>query len=87
MIETEFNASDGTYGYRRIAARLGRRGMSVHSDTVRGLMRQGGLVAAQPRRKVRTTTPAADLEARPDLLRRDSRCPGAGRQVGGGYHL
>ena len=87
MIETEFNASDGTYGYRRITARLGRRGVSVHRDTVRCLMRRAGLVAAQPRRKVRTTIPAADLASRPDLMRRDSRRPGAGSQVGGGHHL
>nr|WP_282705538.1 IS3 family transposase [Actinomyces slackii] len=71
LIEAEFEASDGTYGYRRITARLGRRGVVVHHDTVRCLMRQAGLVAAQPRRKVRTTTPAADLEGRPDLVERD----------------
>ncbi|RRD23351.1 IS3 family transposase [Actinomyces bowdenii] len=56
MIETEFKSSDGTYGYRRITARLARRGVSVHRDTVRCLMRQAGLVAAQPRR-LRTWRP------------------------------
>ena len=41
-------------------------------------MRQAGLVAAQPRRKVRTTTPAADLGTRPDLMCRDftTQAPG-----------
>ena len=34
-------------------------------------MREQGLVAAQPRRKVRTTVPAADLGSRPDLVRRN----------------
>ena len=34
-------------------------------------MREQGLVAAQPRRKVRTTVPAADLGSRPDLVKRD----------------
>ena len=34
-------------------------------------MREQGLVAAQPRRKVRTTVPAADLGSRPDLVQRD----------------
>ena len=34
-------------------------------------MRSQGLEAAQPRRKVRTTVPAADLGSRPDLVRRD----------------
>ena len=40
-------------------------------DTVRSIMREQGLVAAQPRRKVRTTVPAADLGSRPDLVKRD----------------
>lgn len=78
LVRDEFEASDGTYGYRRITARLGRRGVSVHQDTVRGLMRQGGLVAAQPCRKVRTTIPAADLASRPDLLKRDFTAPAPG---------
>ncbi|WP_373887284.1 IS3 family transposase [Actinomyces bowdenii] len=49
MIDTEFKACHGTYGYRRITAGLGRRGVSMHhQDTVRGLMRQTGLVVQQP---------------------------------------
>lgn len=78
MIEAEFKASDATYGYRRITARLERRGVSVHQDTVCGLMCQAGLVGAQPRRKVRTTTPAADMASRADLVRRDftAQAPG-----------
>ena len=43
----------------------------VDRDTVRSIMREQGLVAAQPRRKVRTTIPAADLGSRPDLVKRD----------------
>ena len=43
----------------------------VDRDTVRSIMREQGLVAAQPRRKVRTTVPAADLGSRPDLVKRD----------------
>ena len=71
FIKTEFSASDGTYGYRRITAALWRRGVVVDRDTVRSIMREQGLVAAQPRRKVRTTVPAADLGSRPDLVKRD----------------
>ena len=71
FIKTEFSASDGTYGYRRITAALWRRGVVVDRDTVRSIMREQGLVAAQPRRKVRTTVPAADLGSRPDLVRRN----------------
>ena len=38
-------------------------------------MRDLGLVAAQPRRKVRTTVPAEDLDDRPDLVKRDFSAP------------
>ncbi|MCI1747687.1 MAG: IS3 family transposase [Acidipropionibacterium sp.] len=40
-----FDESDGTYGYRRVAAELARAGESVHPDTVRAIMRAEGLVA------------------------------------------
>ncbi len=66
-----FDDSDGTYGYRRVAAELARAGESVHTDTVRSIMRAEGLVAAQPRLKVRTTVPADDIDGRPDLLEQD----------------
>lgn len=36
------------------------------------------LVAAQPRRKVRTTTPAEDADTRPDLVKRDFSAPAPG---------
>ena len=86
FIKTEFSASDGTYGYRRITAALWRRGVVVDRDTVRSIMREQGLVAAQPRRKVRTTVPAADLGSRPDLVKRDLTASEPGRQMGGRYH-
>ena len=50
-------------------------------------MRSQGLEAAQPRRKVRTTVPAADLGSRPDLVRRNFTANRPGEQVGGRYHL
>ena len=40
FIKTEFSASDGTYGYRRITAALWRRGVVVDRDTVRSIMRE-----------------------------------------------
>ena len=40
-------------------------------------------MAAQPRRKVRTTVPAADLGSRPDLVKRDSRRQQARDEAGG----
>lgn len=78
LIKAEFEDSDGTYGYRRIAAILGRKGVVVCPDTVRSIMRDLGLVAVQPRRKVRTTAPAGDLDDRPDLVRRDFSAPAPG---------
>ena len=71
LIEWVFNSSRGTYGYRRTHAAGARRGVETSPDTVRSIMRSQGLEAAQPRRKVRTTVPAADLGSRPDLVRRD----------------
>lgn len=75
-----FNDSDGTYGYRRIAAELARAGERVHSDTVRAIMRAEGLVAAQPHLKVRTTNPADDGDGRPDLVGRDFTAEAPGRK-------
>ena len=71
LIEWVLNSSHGTYGYRRVHAALARRGVETSPDTVRSVMREQGLEAAQPRRKVRTTVPAADLGSRPDLVRRN----------------
>jgi len=66
-----FDESDGTYGYRRVAATLDWQGVPADVDTVRSIMRELGLRAARPRRKVRTTVPAQDLDERPDLVQRD----------------
>ena len=70
MIREVFEDSDGTYGYRRIQVVLERRGVRADGSTIRAIMRNLGLQAAQPRAKVRTTVPAEDLDKRPDLLRR-----------------
>jgi len=74
LIKDVFEDSDGTYGYRRIQVILERRGVRADGATIRAIMRDLGLQAAQPRAKVRTTMPVEDLDERPDLLRRDSRC-------------
>ena len=73
LIKDVFEDSDGTYGYRRIQVILERRGVRADGATIRAIMRDLGLQAAQPRAKVRTTVPAQDLGERPDLLGRDSR--------------
>lgn len=65
-----FEASDGTYGHRRVAAEAARRGYPLDPQTARKLMAEQGLVAACSRKRgPRTTVPAAgDV---PDLLTRD----------------
>lgn len=78
MVKDVFESSHGTYGYRRVAAALARQKLAVTPSTVRSVMRELGLVAAQPRAKVRTTVPAQDLDERPDLVRRDPAAPDPG---------
>ena len=70
LIRFEFEASQATYGYRRIHAALARRGHVVDDETVRLVMRDLGLVACQPR-PFRPTTTIPAPSATPDLLERD----------------
>lgn len=79
QIAEVFEASDSTYGYRRVHAELARRGVPAGLETVRLLMRDLGLVACQPRPFRPVTTVAGDAAAVPDLVRRDftATAPGA----------
>jgi len=70
-IRSCFEYSDGTYGYRRVHAQLGRWGTVVDPETVRVIMRELGLVACQPRPWRPVTTIAGDAAGLPDLVRRD----------------
>ena len=83
MIKDVFERSDGTYGYRRIQVVLERRGVRTDGSTIRSIMRDLGLQAAQLRAKVRTTVPAKDLGERPDLLRRDFTADEPGKKLCG----
>ena len=80
IIKDVFKDSDGTYGYRRIQAYLERRGVRVDGATIRSIMRELSLEAAQPRAKVRTTVPAEDLDERPDLVGQDFTADEPGRK-------
>jgi transposase InsO family protein len=66
-IKRLFDASDGTYGYRRIHVELLRAGWDVGEEQVRARMRWLGLVACQPR-PYKTTTVAGGESAAPDLV-------------------
>src|SRR5690625_1518439 len=71
-IRNFFEASDGTYGYRRIHADLAAEGTQCSPELVRQIMGDEGLVPCQPR-PFRTTT-EADAKAAasmPDLVNRD----------------
>lgn len=83
LIEFLFTHSDGTYGYRRIHADLARRGYYADPETVRGIMRDLGLVACQPRPFRPVTTIAGDVASTPDLLNRDFTADAPARKLVG----
>jgi len=67
-----FEASDGTYGYRRIHADLADEDTECSPELVRQIMRDEGLVACQPRPfRVTTQADAQAAAAMPDLVKRD----------------
>lgn len=65
-----FEASNQTSGARRIQADLAAEGERASLWLIGKLMAKHGLVAVQPRSRKRTTIPAADAEALPDLIGR-----------------
>ena len=71
LVAWSFEASDGTYGYRRVHADLARAGQHADDETIRQIMRELGLVACQPRAWRPVTTVAGDTADTPDLLLRD----------------
>ena len=58
-----------TYGYRRVTAQLRREGHPLNSKVVRRLMKEMGLAARPPVRKVRTTDSEHAWPRYPNLLR------------------
>jgi putative transposase len=79
LIARVFDDSDGTYGYRRVAAQLARQGVRAGLGLVRALMRELGLVPCQPRPWRPATTQQGAAGAIPDLVNRDftADIPGA----------
>jgi transposase InsO family protein len=72
LIQTIFDDSDQTYGYRRIHAALARQGDHCCPELVREIMRELGLVPCQPRPwRPTTTQPGTGAESIPDLVARD----------------
>ena len=77
-----FEASDGTYGYRRMTRELGRAGVVAGEELARGLMRGLGLVSCQPR-PWRQTTEQGACGPIPDLVNRDFSSGARGRRWSG----
>ena len=83
MVKAAFDASDGTYGYRRIAWVLANSGHPVDPEVVRSIMRDQGLVAATPKRKHPITTVAGDADSIPDLVARNFTADAPGTKLCG----
>jgi putative transposase len=82
-----FDASDGSYGYRRLHAELVRGGERVGLELVRALMRELGLVACQPRAWRTTTVRGEPAAAAADLVGRDFSCQAPGTKTRRRHHL
>lgn len=78
-VRFEFEQSGRTYGYRRIHAKLVRRGVQADDELVRRLMCDLGLIPVQVRRRRGLTVPDQQAGPIPDLVRRDftAVAPGA----------
>jgi transposase InsO family protein len=70
-----FKESDGTYGYRRIAAQLARSGIAAGAELVRQLMRELGLIACQPRPWRPATTAQGLITAAIEMAARNMNLP------------
>jgi putative transposase len=79
-----FDASDGTYGYRRVHADLADHGVNCGPELVRALMRELGLQPCQPRPWRHSLTAAADAGHHiPDLVARDFTADAPGQKLVG----
>jgi transposase InsO family protein len=82
-ITKHFELSHQTYGYRRLHAALRRQGEQASRELVRGLMRESGLVACQPRPFRPATTIAGRAAPAPDLVGRDFTATAPGEKFVG----
>jgi transposase InsO family protein len=82
-IEALFEASDGSYGYRRLHAALLRGGEQVGEELVRQLMRELGLVACQPRPWRKTTLRGEEPGSASDQVGRDFTAEAPGEKLVG----
>jgi putative transposase len=83
LITKIFEDSDGTYGYRRVAAQLARWGVAAGLELVRALMRALDLVPCQPRPWRPSTTEQGIAGPIPDLVNRDFTAASPGEKMVG----
>ena len=83
LISHVFEDSDGTYGYRRIAAQLARSGIAAGAELVRRIMRELGLVPCQPLPWRPVTTVQGQAGPIPDLVNRDFTAQVPGQKMVG----
>lgn len=76
-------ASNSVNGHRRVHADLVEAGVPASPGMVRAIMRDEGIFGVQPRATKRTTIPAEDAEARPDLIKRDFTAEARGTRLVG----
>lgn len=81
LIEHVFNASGGSYGYRRVHHELVEAGVVVGDEYVRSIMRDLGLVACQPRPFRVTTIADPGAEGPEDLVCRDFTAEAPGTKL------
>ena len=79
-----FDDSDETYGYRRVHAELGRRGVPAGPELVRAIMRDQGLQPCQPRPwRASLTDNDGSGGPIPDLVDRDFTAEAPGQKMVG----
>ena len=83
LVAKVFQDSRGTYGRRRVAAELNRRGHSASVGLVADLMRELGLLACQPRAYKTTTVVGEEPVTSPDLIGREFTAPAPGQRLVG----
>jgi transposase InsO family protein len=83
LVEEVFATSAGTYGCRRVAAELNRRGQPCSVGLVAELMRDRRLRACQPRAYKRTTVRGERPVSAPDLIGRNFTAAGPGQRLVG----
>jgi putative transposase len=84
LVQHFFDASDGTYGYRRIRADLADAGVPAGREFVRDIMRELGLVPCQPKPwRAGLTEQDGTAGPIPDLVRRDFTAAAPGQKLVG----